>query len=47
MEGLGFELLLTIQDVVPGLEVAGPFPELADEVRELQWRFRKGRAGTD
>lgn len=38
---------LTIQDVVPGLDVAGPFPELADEVRELQWRYRKGRAGTD
>ncbi|MFD6433902.1 nucleoside deaminase [Streptomyces venezuelae] len=38
---------LTIQDVVPGLEVAGPFPELADEVRELQWRYRKGRAGAD
>lgn len=34
---------LTIQDVVPGLEVAGPSPELADEVRELQWRFRKGK----
>ncbi|QES40140.1 tRNA-specific adenosine deaminase [Streptomyces venezuelae] len=38
---------LTIQDVVPGVEVDGPFPELADEVRELQWRFRKGRAGAD
>lgn len=31
---------LTIQDVVPGLEVAGPVPGLVDQVRELQLRFR-------
>ncbi|WP_371749774.1 nucleoside deaminase [Streptomyces sp. NBC_01283] len=35
---------LTIQDVVPALEVAGPVPELADEVRELQWRFRNRKS---
>ncbi|WP_218901394.1 nucleoside deaminase [Streptomyces fulvorobeus] len=33
---------LTIQDVVPGLEVVGPVPELAGQVRELQLRFRTG-----
>ncbi|MFF3617578.1 nucleoside deaminase [Streptomyces sp. NPDC002580] len=31
---------LSIQDVVPGLDVAGPVPELAEQVRDLQWRFR-------
>ncbi|MEU6273000.1 nucleoside deaminase [Streptomyces populi] len=31
---------LSVQDVVPGQEVAGPVPELAEQVRELQWRFR-------
>ncbi|MFF5471922.1 nucleoside deaminase [Streptomyces achromogenes] len=31
---------LSVRDVVPGQEVAGPVPELAEEVRELQWRFR-------
>ncbi|MDH6132754.1 tRNA(Arg) A34 adenosine deaminase TadA [Kitasatospora sp. MAA4] len=31
---------LAIQDVVPGLEVAGPSPEFAAQVRELQLRFR-------
>ncbi|MGW6060424.1 nucleoside deaminase [Streptomyces sp. NPDC055189] len=29
---------LTIREVVPGLEVAGPVPEFADQVRELQWQ---------
>ncbi|WP_327717142.1 nucleoside deaminase [Streptomyces sp. NBC_00490] len=31
---------LTVQDVVPGLEVVGPVPEFAAQVKELQWRFR-------
>ncbi|MFE2412967.1 nucleoside deaminase [Kitasatospora sp. NPDC059408] len=31
---------LSVRDVVPGLEVAGPSLELAGEVRELQRRFR-------
>jgi tRNA(Arg) A34 adenosine deaminase TadA len=31
---------LSIHDVVPGLEVSGPVPELVDQVRELQLRFR-------
>ncbi|MFC4033471.1 nucleoside deaminase [Streptomyces polygonati] len=35
---------LSIQQVVPGLEVAGPVPGLADEVRELHRRFRTARA---
>lgn len=37
---------LSIQDVVPGLEVAGPVPELAEQVRDLQWRFRTGNSTT-
>ena len=32
---------LSIRDVVPGLDVAGPSPEFSDQVRELQRRFRK------
>ncbi|WP_406202258.1 nucleoside deaminase [Kitasatospora sp. NBC_01560] len=32
---------LAIRDIVPGLAVAGPVPGLADEVRELQRKFRK------
>ena len=35
---------LSIRDVVPGQLVAGPHPELSDEVRELQRRFRTARA---
>lgn len=31
---------LAVTEIVPGLEVAGPDPELADEVRELHRRFR-------
>ncbi|MCS0605866.1 nucleoside deaminase [Streptomyces sp. LP11] len=31
---------LTVQEVVPGLPVAGPVPELAERVKGLQWRFR-------
>ncbi|MGW1651104.1 hypothetical protein ACWCP9_40540, partial [Streptomyces eurythermus] len=31
---------LSVQDVLPGHQVAGPVPELAEEVRQLQWRFR-------
>ncbi|WP_409062526.1 nucleoside deaminase [Streptomyces sp. SYP-A7185] len=38
---------LTIQDVVPGLDVAGPVPELAAEVRALQWRLRTGESAGD
>ncbi|MEU9138937.1 nucleoside deaminase [Streptomyces sp. NPDC048404] len=37
---------LSIQDVVPGLEVAGPVPELAEQVRDLQWRFRTRNSTT-
>ncbi|MEU8249031.1 nucleoside deaminase [Nonomuraea sp. NPDC048916] len=32
---------LPINDVVPGVEVAGPVPGLADEVRELLRRFHR------
>ncbi|MER7934550.1 MULTISPECIES: nucleoside deaminase [unclassified Streptomyces] len=38
---------LTVRDVVPGAEVAGPVPELAAEVRALQWRFRAGNGAGD
>ncbi|MGW5860569.1 nucleoside deaminase [Streptomyces sp. NPDC055239] len=38
---------LTVRDVVPGVEVAGPVPELAEQVRELQWRFRTGKGVDD
>lgn len=31
---------LSIPDIAPGLPVAGPIPELADEVHELHRRFR-------
>jgi hypothetical protein len=37
---------LSIQDVVPGLEVAGPVPEFAEQVRDLQWRFRNRDSAT-
>jgi tRNA(Arg) A34 adenosine deaminase TadA len=33
-------LPLAIQDVVPGAEVAGPVPDLAEQVRDLHRRFR-------
>jgi tRNA(Arg) A34 adenosine deaminase TadA len=36
---------LPIQDLVPGLEVTGPVPELADQVHALHRRFRAARAG--
>ncbi|MEU0372860.1 nucleoside deaminase [Streptomyces sp. NPDC006283] len=35
---------LPVQDVVPGLEVVGPVPELAEQVHELHRRFRAGRS---
>jgi hypothetical protein len=35
---------LTINDVVPGLAVDGPAPELADEVRDLVRRQLGGPA---
>jgi tRNA(Arg) A34 adenosine deaminase TadA len=35
-------LPLAITQVVPGLEVAGPAPELAEQVRDLHRRFRSG-----
>jgi tRNA(Arg) A34 adenosine deaminase TadA len=31
---------LSIQDLVPGVEVVGPIPELADQVHELHREFR-------
>lgn len=30
-----------IREIVPGVEVEGPFPELAEEVRELHQRFHE------
>ncbi|WP_327590687.1 nucleoside deaminase [Nonomuraea sp. NBC_00507] len=33
---------LPINDVAPGVEVEGPVPELADEVRDLHRRFHSG-----
>lgn len=30
---------LSIEDIAPGIQVLGPIPELADEVRELHRRF--------
>jgi tRNA(Arg) A34 adenosine deaminase TadA len=33
-------LPLAIRDVVPGVEVAGPVPGLAEQVRDLHRRFR-------
>ena len=35
-------LPLAITEVVPGLVVAGPVPELAEQVRDLHRRFRSG-----
>ena len=35
-------LPLAITEVVPGLVVAGPVPELAEQVRDLHRRFRAG-----
>jgi tRNA(Arg) A34 adenosine deaminase TadA len=35
-------LPLAIPDVVPGVVVAGPAPELAEQVRDLHRRFRTG-----
>jgi tRNA(Arg) A34 adenosine deaminase TadA len=35
-------LPLAITEVVPGLVVAGPAPELAEQVRDLHRRFRAG-----
>ncbi|MFF4710432.1 nucleoside deaminase [Streptomyces eurythermus] len=34
---------LPVRDVAPGVAVAGPVPELLDEVRELHRRFHSGR----
>jgi tRNA(Arg) A34 adenosine deaminase TadA len=34
---------LSVNEVAPGVVVAGPVPELADEVRELHRRFHRGR----
>ncbi|MEV5350271.1 nucleoside deaminase [Streptomyces achromogenes] len=36
---------LPVRDIAPGVAVAGPVPELVDEVRELHRRFHAGRAG--
>ncbi|MEU6765045.1 nucleoside deaminase [Streptomyces sp. NPDC046853] len=39
---------LTVREVVPGLEVAGPVPELAAQVKELQWRrLRMKKSASD
>jgi tRNA(Arg) A34 adenosine deaminase TadA len=38
-------LPLAINEVAPGLEVAGPAPELAAQVRELHRRFRSSAGG--
>jgi tRNA(Arg) A34 adenosine deaminase TadA len=35
-------LPLAITEVVPGLVVAGPVPELAEQVHDLHRRFRAG-----
>ncbi|MGW1598589.1 nucleoside deaminase [Streptomyces sp. NPDC002343] len=35
---------LPVRDVAPGVAVAGPVPELVDEVRELHRRFHSGRS---
>jgi tRNA(Arg) A34 adenosine deaminase TadA len=37
-------LPLAITEVVPGLEVAGPAPQLAAQVRELHRKFRSARS---
>ena len=37
-------LPLAITEVVPGLDVAGPAPQLAAQVRELHRRFRSARS---
>jgi tRNA(Arg) A34 adenosine deaminase TadA len=34
---------LSVQEIVPGLEVHGPVPELAGQVHDLHRRFRAGR----
>lgn len=34
---------LRIQDVVPGIPVDGPAPELTEQIRELHRRFHSGR----
>ncbi len=34
---------LPVQEVAPGVAVAGPVPRLAEEVRELHRRFHRGR----
>jgi tRNA(Arg) A34 adenosine deaminase TadA len=38
---------LSIRDVVPDLEVAGPVPELAGQVRALHRRFRTGTSAAN
>ncbi|GHH04837.1 nucleoside deaminase [Streptomyces rubradiris] len=34
---------LPVRDIAPGVAVAGPVPELLDDVRELHRRFHSGR----
>ncbi|MFF9020460.1 nucleoside deaminase [Streptomyces eurythermus] len=34
---------LPVRDIAPGVAVAGPVPQLLDEVRELHRRFHSGR----
>ncbi|MFF5471018.1 nucleoside deaminase [Streptomyces achromogenes] len=38
---------LPVRDIAPGVAVAGPVPELVDEVRELHRRFHAGRTRLD
>ncbi|MEU5522971.1 nucleoside deaminase [Streptomyces sp. NPDC093250] len=35
--------MLPVQEIAPGVAVAGPVPQLAEEVRELHRRFHRGR----
>jgi len=35
-------LPLPIQQVAPGIQVDGPVPELAEQVRDLHRRFHRG-----
>ncbi|MEY9212846.1 nucleoside deaminase [Thermobifida halotolerans] len=36
---------LPVREVVPGVAVEGPVPELAEQVRDLHRRFHRGAAG--
>ncbi|WP_374196407.1 hypothetical protein [Streptomyces sp. b94] len=36
---------LAVREVAPGVPVAGPVPELTEEIRALHRRFHEGRPG--